>query len=587
MKTRLAGFAMFVVLMSITNPLSLSATCLTITMDTEPLHVSAQQAPIEINHNDNFTTQGWPGSGTAIDPFIIEGLSILTYDGISISISGTTVHFVILDCELNSISFSSLEHGVVENCSFDSNGAASILIEDSDNCTIRNNIIFGYAENGLLLDNSTHTSILDCIIHGMGYGIHFKNRYAAPYGNIVDSNRIYGCNALGGIALTNIQGVLIRNNTVYSNNQNGIYLGRDAVANMVTGNHLGWNGESYYNAYDFEGASANNNWSGNYYSDYSGSGDYLVHTPGITVRDQTPGLWEYDGIPTINSIPDFSVEWSIGGFFLYWYPEDRFPSRYEILDNGTHEYFDTWDHRGIEFHVRGAVYDIGVHNFTIIVSNAVGNSTSDTVFVNIRPQKHNLRWAVENGTRLDYEVQIRGSHSQNRTGELYLLVDEPPEISPTLGGLPLLTARGYWSGNDSEIEDWYDPPSSKNHFPLAVVMPIGNWSQLTVVLTAYGKSFNQSQIGEHVFYLLETESTWGYRYVTLDNDAVVETVVLWSKDDGALESIEALMEYNTGTWASYVLQRIERPIIPIPILLSVSLGILAIVVAIVVIRKRR
>ncbi|MFW9890121.1 MAG: hypothetical protein ACFFER_18210 [Candidatus Thorarchaeota archaeon] len=80
-KTRLASFAIFLVLMSITNPLSLSAAYLSTTMDTEPLHVSSQQTPIVINHNDNFTTQGWSGSGTANDPFVIEGRPILTYDG--------------------------------------------------------------------------------------------------------------------------------------------------------------------------------------------------------------------------------------------------------------------------------------------------------------------------------------------------------------------------------------------------------------------------------------------------------------------------------------------------------------------------
>jgi len=37
-------------------------------------------APITISSNADFSTQGWPGSGTVDDPYVIEGLNI-TSDG--------------------------------------------------------------------------------------------------------------------------------------------------------------------------------------------------------------------------------------------------------------------------------------------------------------------------------------------------------------------------------------------------------------------------------------------------------------------------------------------------------------------------
>ena len=37
-------------------------------------------APITITSNADFSTQGWPGSGTVDDPYVIEGLNI-TSDG--------------------------------------------------------------------------------------------------------------------------------------------------------------------------------------------------------------------------------------------------------------------------------------------------------------------------------------------------------------------------------------------------------------------------------------------------------------------------------------------------------------------------
>ena len=56
---------------------------------------------IEITSNSDFLNQGWPGTGTLEDPYVIENLQIIS-DRICISISGTTDHFIIKNCSLNS-----------------------------------------------------------------------------------------------------------------------------------------------------------------------------------------------------------------------------------------------------------------------------------------------------------------------------------------------------------------------------------------------------------------------------------------------------------------------------------------------------
>ena len=62
--------------------------------------------PIYIDGDENLTTtaanEGWPGSGTIDDPFIIESYSITTNGSTAISINNTQVYFQIRNCEINS-----------------------------------------------------------------------------------------------------------------------------------------------------------------------------------------------------------------------------------------------------------------------------------------------------------------------------------------------------------------------------------------------------------------------------------------------------------------------------------------------------
>ncbi|MDF1540930.1 MAG: right-handed parallel beta-helix repeat-containing protein, partial [Candidatus Thorarchaeota archaeon] len=80
-----------------------------------------QHVPIVIDEDADFVTQGWPGSGTDVDPFVISGLNI-TYDYADylIKITNTDEYFVIEDCFLRQLSSSS-----------------SILIENVSHATIR------------------------------------------------------------------------------------------------------------------------------------------------------------------------------------------------------------------------------------------------------------------------------------------------------------------------------------------------------------------------------------------------------------------------------------------------------------------
>ena len=55
-------------------------------------------APFNITSNGDFESQGWPGNGSAIDPYLIQNLNITSTNSTCIWISNTTSHFIIEDC---------------------------------------------------------------------------------------------------------------------------------------------------------------------------------------------------------------------------------------------------------------------------------------------------------------------------------------------------------------------------------------------------------------------------------------------------------------------------------------------------------
>lgn len=68
--------------------------------------ITTSHDPIYIDGDTNFTAtaakEGWPGTGTLNDPFIIENYRITTNGNTAISINNTQVYFQIKNCEVNS-----------------------------------------------------------------------------------------------------------------------------------------------------------------------------------------------------------------------------------------------------------------------------------------------------------------------------------------------------------------------------------------------------------------------------------------------------------------------------------------------------
>jgi len=105
-------------------------------------------APIVISSDADFTSQGWPGNGSAINPYVIENLSIVS-DGKCIEVDDTTAYFSVRNCQFSSASPSTgkgvdvnvVQNGEIENCTF-SNFYEGVIIARSANCSMFENSFY-------------------------------------------------------------------------------------------------------------------------------------------------------------------------------------------------------------------------------------------------------------------------------------------------------------------------------------------------------------------------------------------------------------------------------------------------------------
>ena len=158
--------------------------------------------PVVITSDLDFETQGWPGNGSETNPYRIEGLSI-TDGGTSISISGTSSHFVIQDCIIQS------------NTSMEDVG---IYLDGTSNGTIKNCSIDGkyrgvevwYSIDYVIDDNSIMN------------GIYAFDVIYGDFGSIT-RNEVSGCYA--GVQAQNCEDVNIFSNEFTDNRGVGVYVG--------------------------------------------------------------------------------------------------------------------------------------------------------------------------------------------------------------------------------------------------------------------------------------------------------------------------------------------------------------------------
>jgi len=188
--------------------------------------------PISITCDSDFSLQGWPGTGTAEDPYRIEEIRIdvLGNSTPCIMICNTTVHFIITTCLLlgsyyAGVYLSNATNGLITSNVFNTNYLGTYLVE-CENCTVALNT---YINNGFDIYAMNSTSLLiernTCMPSMMGEGITmFKTNCSTIANNTITSYPYSSPWAQNcGIFLIASQFNLIFNNTC-TNTIWGIYL---------------------------------------------------------------------------------------------------------------------------------------------------------------------------------------------------------------------------------------------------------------------------------------------------------------------------------------------------------------------------
>lgn len=263
--------------------------------------------PIVINSDAGFASGGFPGSGTVDDPYRIEGYRIVT-DALhrnGVEVRDTSAYFVVRGC-------------VIEADYIGVNVGSTA----PRTCSILDNVITGRTGDGGGINLSADgVLVVNNTCSGFVIGVH--TNYADDC--IFQLNN-FSYNAYHGLNIRFSDDCLITGNTVVGNGGHGIFIIRDSTGNKVYNNTVVGNGyiETYEwdDIYSYTIASQgcdegrSNTWydeeskTGNRWSDYSGSGDYILDgSAGAVDKYPLPSETPVVKPPeeTDGGIPGFSV----------------------------------------------------------------------------------------------------------------------------------------------------------------------------------------------------------------------------------------------------------------------------------------
>jgi len=395
-----------------------------------PMHaLPRQHAPIVINGNSGFTSPNpvnGGGSGTRVNPYIIENWVISASSANGIDIQNTTAYFIVRNClienggsshvgiYLNTVINGKIENNICDNChhGIDLGSNSNYIVIDNNigagSCGIHlwhssyDNVInnhcyntYGRADNvvaagldtyngiGLyftyyctiennLCENGSHAGIkvgdssaYDNVINNVCDNC--KNGvYISDEGhvcyNLVSHNTCYYCKYGICIDASTDNYNTLDNNTC-ENNSYGIYIDTLSNSNSLYHNQITNNTNQAYDA-------GSNHWdngsAGNYWSDYTGSdanGDGVGDTP-----YNIPGRTNQDNYPLMSL---FSPAW--GGSVKNWKLENLYVVGLEK---------DLWLYQGSRlvavFYTYGGIYrdNTVIENFTPPVHTAENEKVS-------------------------------------------------------------------------------------------------------------------------------------------------------------------------------------------------------------------
>jgi len=205
-------------------------------------------APIFIDDNSDFTTLGFPGNGTPINPFLIDNYNITgSSTETLIEIRNTNLYFKITDCYLDrgkyGLVFTNVTNAVVFNNTIKrSKGLVgqgdAIDLNSCYNSNFTHNRIIGHDHIAFSVDNSHFLDIsYNNITHNDYGGIYLGN----SHNNTLTNNYLFN-SSMDGINLWYSADNLISGNIVEDQGK-GIYI-YSGNGNNITSNRLGTIGDN-------------------------------------------------------------------------------------------------------------------------------------------------------------------------------------------------------------------------------------------------------------------------------------------------------------------------------------------------------
>jgi parallel beta-helix repeat protein len=296
-------------------------------------------APIRINSNAdfNFAHGVSAGTGTALDPYIIENLAInASYSSYGIYVGNTTSYFIIRNCYIHdsargvfsfpyspesAIVFNKVNHGTASGNTLYSNGFSGIYAANSQNLVITQNTA-ACSYYAVYFCSTINSAITFNNLTSNNAGMWID----PSSGNSIANNTI--SNGVIGIALAGASSTTVTGNTI-SRNAQGIFITGSSTVTLHHNNLVLNAGQ----AYDDGTSTYDNGYpsGGNYWSDYTGvdansgasqitpGSDGIGDSPytsatgqGITGgsnKDRYPLMIALDYIPPVSTVDPISPYW--------------------------------------------------------------------------------------------------------------------------------------------------------------------------------------------------------------------------------------------------------------------------------------
>ena len=224
------------------------------------------------------------GSGTWLDPYIIENVTVNTYSGWALSIAYSTAYFIIRNSQISYLGTEAgrgsllifSDNGRFINNTFSNSYWYGIVVVQSNNHTFSKNVFSNNDYGGISFQSGSNYNIIsDNVINSNKYGILFG---PANSRNIISDNTI-NSNSEHGISFEqNNNNNTISGNIIKNNGKSGISIvsnSKIANYNNISGNTVSFNNDYGIYIYAFYGETNYNSIIGNNVSYNNNYGLYL------------------------------------------------------------------------------------------------------------------------------------------------------------------------------------------------------------------------------------------------------------------------------------------------------------------------